>query len=218
MIEMRYNTYQHKGPAMYQHPEPWHNLLGGYTMPTIPSPARKAYLKAWQKANRDKLNAATRRWAARNPEKVAQKKAAQKLKNPTYAADYYASHKEEYRLRGAAYYAANKEAIQERHRGWHKRNPEKSRAAWMRYRARKRNATIGTIDFEAILARDGWICHICGDLVLRSELSFDHVIPLNKGGSHTQDNLAVAHNSCNKGKGDRLNVPSVMPLRIRRRR
>lgn len=181
------------------------------------SPARKAYIQEWQRANRDKLRAADKRWSENHPDRVAAKRVARKLKRPAYFSEYYAANKDRIRDKGIAYYTANKDRVQAKNRAWHKANPDKSRAGWMRYRARKHNVTIGPVDFIAILARDGWVCHICGDFVTRPELSFDHIIPLNKGGAHTEDNLAVAHLTCNKSKGDRLGIKSALPPRIRRR-
>lgn len=34
--------------------------------------------------------------------------------------------------------------------------------------------------------------------------TLDHIIPLSKGGTHTWDNVQLAHMSCNAGKCDRL--------------
>lgn len=171
----------------------------------------------YQDAHPDRPRTATRRWSERNPEKVKAGRARFKERRPTYYADYYSANKERYRQQGAAYYEANKDRIRVRHQRWYQSNPSAVRALWMRRRARQRGATVGAVDFDAILARDGWICHLCGDLVMRNELSFDHIVPLNKGGAHSNDNLAVAHNRCNKIKKDRLDVPSKAPPRIRSR-
>jgi 5-methylcytosine-specific restriction endonuclease McrA len=70
-------------------------------------------------------------------------------------------------------------------------------------RARKHHARIGSVRREAIIERDNQTCHICERYVERRNLVLDHVIPLSLGGSHTEDNLAVAHRSCNARKGNR---------------
>jgi 5-methylcytosine-specific restriction endonuclease McrA len=61
----------------------------------------------------------------------------------------------------------------------------------------------------AIYERDDWTCHICGDQVDRDaqvpDLAapvLDHVIPIARGGSHTEDNLKTAHFYCNSVKRD----------------
>ena len=51
-----------------------------------------------------------------------------------------------------------------------------------------------------ILARDNWICHICGH---PGADTMDHLIPWSHGGTNTLDNLRAAHRSCNSRRGDR---------------
>ncbi|WP_416070014.1 HNH endonuclease [Streptomyces sp. ME02-6979-3A] len=60
-----------------------------------------------------------------------------------------------------------------------------------------------------IFERDRWTCHICGDPVDRSAQvpdlaapTLDHVTPIARGGSHTEDNLKTAHFYCNSVKRD----------------
>lgn len=43
-------------------------------------------------------------------------------------------------------------------------------------------------------------CHICKKKVRDADLHFDHVIPLSKGGEHSELNVAVAHGRCNVRK------------------
>lgn len=71
-------------------------------------------------------------------------------------------------------------------------------------RARIKGQSVGTVRFNDVLRRDGWLCHLCGGFVTRETLSFDHVVPLAKGGAHAVDNLKVAHLACNRVKGARL--------------
>lgn len=89
----------------------------------------------------------------------------------------------------------------------------------------KRRKTInvnGEIDkditLEKLFERENGQCHICGLLcnyndykiseeghfiVGRFYPSIDHVIPLSKGGTHTWDNIKLAHLSCNSWKGNK---------------
>lgn len=55
-----------------------------------------------------------------------------------------------------------------------------------------------------VIARDGYICGICGDLVCPTELSVDHIIPIARGGTDDLTNLQVAHRVCNSRKGARM--------------
>lgn len=52
--------------------------------------------------------------------------------------------------------------------------------------------------------RDNWICNICGKPVDKNlkypdpmSPSLDHIIPLSKGGKHSEDNIHIAHLRCN---------------------
>lgn len=73
-----------------------------------------------------------------------------------------------------------------------------------RRRARLLKADIrGSIDYSYIQSRDKMICHICRKKVCPTELNFDHVIPLAKGGEHSTLNLAVSHARCNQKKNAR---------------
>lgn len=60
-----------------------------------------------------------------------------------------------------------------------------------------------------LIARGRPPCHLCGKEIDYAAshlepLSFtiDHVIPINKGGQDTLENLAAAHRRCNLRKGD----------------
>ncbi len=69
----------------------------------------------------------------------------------------------------------------------------------------------------AVMERDGWTCHICGEEApreLRGTMRWnapelDHIIPLSAGGPHTYENVACAHRACNLEKGGALPPGSV---------
>lgn len=71
-----------------------------------------------------------------------------------------------------------------------------------------------TINLQSVFDRDKGICKICGKPVNINERkehgsgrmypTIDHIKPLSKGGSHTWDNVQLAHNHCNAGKCDKL--------------
>jgi 5-methylcytosine-specific restriction endonuclease McrA len=65
----------------------------------------------------------------------------------------------------------------------------------------KSNARRETIDLPRLAKRDGWQCHICKRKVTRKNWSHDHLVPLSVGGSHTWDNVALAHALCNSIRG-----------------
>lgn len=92
---------------------------------------------------------------------------------------------------------------------WRENNPEKQslieRNARARRRQRERNQAVGSVDYSAILERDGMHCHICDtDIPSLDVLHFDHVIPLSKGGPHSEDNIKPSHAACNLSKGAKM--------------
>lgn len=52
-----------------------------------------------------------------------------------------------------------------------------------------------------VIARDGYVCGICGLPVPRGDVSIDHIYPRSKGGPTTMANLRVTHRRCNSRKG-----------------
>ncbi len=51
--------------------------------------------------------------------------------------------------------------------------------------------------------KDNSICYLCGfEIETVEDASWDHIIPLSKGGKDSEDNLALTHYSCNSEKGD----------------
>lgn len=76
-----------------------------------------------------------------------------------------------------------------------------------------------TITLEKLIKRDKNICHICGEICDESDYtidedgnfivgekhpSIDHVVPVSKGGTHTWDNVKLAHHYCNTVKSNYL--------------
>lgn len=63
---------------------------------------------------------------------------------------------------------------------------------------------------KIVLAQEEF-CHICGEYVDKElktphpgSPEVDHVIPKEKGGRDTLDNLKLAHRKCNRDKSDKL--------------
>lgn len=70
------------------------------------------------------------------------------------------------------------------------------------------------ITLKAVIERDNGICQICGLPIDDTDINnghigrmyptLDHIIPLSKGGSHTWNNVQLAHMKCNAGKCDKM--------------
>lgn len=101
--------------------------------------------------------------------------------------------------RGARYYQKHKDQVIARVVNHQKRTYDSARSV---EKSRRRMAMKKFAD--TILARDGYVCHICSQPVARENLVFDHIIPVSRGGSTTLDNLKVSHVVCNARKGTKL--------------
>lgn len=91
------------------------------------------------------------------------------------------------------------------------------RDAVAKRRALEVGATVGSVSRWRVHERDGWTCHICGDPVDRNAVVpdlaspvLDHVIPLARGGAHSEANLKTAHFYCNSVKRDLVEGWSVI--------
>jgi 5-methylcytosine-specific restriction endonuclease McrA len=176
------------------------------------NPGRKqAQWQEWYAANREYNQARGRKWRKANPDRVRESKRRDERAHP-----------ERVRAAAARFREANRERLREYFREWRRRNPERARAITNdgnhRRRARLRGVPEEAIDRFVIYERDGGICWLCDLPVERGCFELDHIIPIAGGGSHTTDNVAVAHGSCNRAKGTKLvvRVP-VVDIRGRKR-
>lgn len=106
---------------------------------------------------------------------------------------------------------ANRKRNSEMKRQWKKNNPERQREANRRRHAIKQSVDAEKIDLLVLYERDNWTCYLCGlsvDPKLKwpdpGSASQEHVIPLAKNGTHTWDNVRLAHWGCNLSKGAKL--------------
>jgi 5-methylcytosine-specific restriction endonuclease McrA len=66
-----------------------------------------------------------------------------------------------------------------------------------------------------VYARDGHRCQYCGQAFPSTELTFDHVLPVARGGNKEWGNIVTCCIPCNRRKGDR--TPEEAGLRLIRR-
>jgi 5-methylcytosine-specific restriction endonuclease McrA len=138
--------------------------------------ARAAYMREYNErpGNRDKKRAKDKRY----------RDASDKEKVRTYMAEYYLNNRQD--LIDAA-----REHTQERRQ---------------RVKDSTKDSGIGIVSLRK---RDGDLCHLCDGIMefVTSttynpwKVSMDHVLPLAKGGTHTWDNVKLAHLRCNLSKG-----------------
>jgi len=65
---------------------------------------------------------------------------------------------------------------------------------------------------DNVFARDGYVCQYCGRRFSVSQLSVDHVIPRDRGGRNTWENLVTSCKACNERKANRLPHEAGMRL------
>lgn len=144
----------------------------------------------------------------------------------------YQRHREKNLARNRKYHADNRERLQARSRKWraenpgyqakktkewYAENPERAKEIWRDKRGRRREQEQLTftmpIQYDRLLAKYGMVCHLCKKTIEKDQMSWDHVIPLARGGTHTEENLKPAHRRCNSLKGAGKGLPRNVPPR-----
>lgn len=150
------------------------------------SKQQKSGLKPWCKKCSVKD---TVRWQKENPEKHKEKSAKWQKENPKKRI-----------ISCAKWYEKNPTHKKE----WREQNPFKWRDHNKRSKLKRANS-IGhsKVSYDAIIKRDGCICHICGGEVALDDIHFDHIMPLSRGGEHSEENISVSHSRCNLRKGSK---------------
>lgn len=105
------------------------------------------------------------------------------------------------------WYIKNKDRKYQKYLEWRKNNPDKSRAIWHRYKSNKLNAE-GDFTAEQWQLLVGYYCPagLCLDCGNARKLTYDHVIPLSKGGSNYIDNIQPLCGSCNSKKSNHNSI------------
>lgn len=161
------------------------------------------YASEWYQENKEKVKARGRKWERNNPAKVSAKFRRWKSKNPDRISE-----------NGRRYRQENREKINESARGrykkdpqryissvqeWQHNNPGKVAAIASRRRTRKTEAggSYTAAEFKALCELYDNCCVCCGQ---EKPLTFDHVIPVSKGGSSDISNGQPMCRPCNSKK------------------
>lgn len=129
-------------------------------------------------------------YSKNNPEKRAESKRQS-----------YQNHKHEIALKSKIYYSNNKDRLYQRSKKWAQQNPEKINNKYNRRRSRIANAETFDIRDSFLIRLYSSPCVACGS---RNKITMDHVVPISRGGRHSEGNLQPLCLSCNSGKCNKL--------------
>ena len=170
-------------------PGPLHRRVP-YTPEELAVRTREQAKKSYER-NREKSLARTKRYREENPE-------------------YMEAKGREWRAANPGYQSASAKV-------WYAANPERAREIWRDKSGRRRQRVVSTatgrIRYKLLREIHGDHCHLCGGQIQQGQMSWDHVVPLARGGTHTEDNLMPAHRRCNSRKGAREGLPDDAPPR-----
>jgi len=154
----------------------------------------RAYMKAYRLKNRARLSAQLKAWSARNPERVREITKRHRL-----------ARRPQKRLADKRYRQEKPEAYKASVARAKASKPDLYRTiavkGAMKRRARMKSAICEPVSLVRIADRDRGCCHLCRRQVERADRSFDHLIPILRGGAHAEWNLLLAHDRCNKRRG-----------------
>ncbi len=162
------------------------------------------YYKEWSEKNKEARAKYNREWNEKNREVRRE-----------YDREFAKSNRERQKERNREYYEKNREKVLAANKLWAENNKERSKEITTNGRHRRRARIKGvkseTVSSLKVFERDSWKCGICGKRVNKRlkypdplSPSLDHIIPLSKNGTHTYDNVQLAHLRCNLRKSDKI--------------
>ena len=171
---------------------------------------RAAYHKKWQAENKDKLAASQKKYRAENKEKIA-------AANKEYQKKWYLENKERVNIKRKKYYEKNKEKELLVCKEWRDNHPDyqlsyqrANKDKMAEYSNRRRASKVGngvfTIAQKFMRNLYNSPCVSCG---ASENITADHIIPIIKGGRHSEGNLQPLCGSCNSSKNSKLWIEFV---------
>lgn len=156
--------------------------------------------KLWRKNNPQASASIAKRYREKNREKMRQR-----------TREWYRKNLEYNRTRKQVYRENLSEKQKARHkilaRRWYSKNRPCFILAATKRKRLKDSQTVNLLAIKTwmreVLSRPLAQCYYCRSVVLTSQMDFDHVIPLSKGGLHCVSNLCVSCACCNGSKSNR---------------
>ena len=151
---------------------------------------RKDYKDGFLKICKDCHAQKNREWYATNKQKKINYQAQKRIGKRQEARDYAKNYRHQ-----------NPEKIKDSHTRWRKNNPEKVREHEHRRRARLLSNDEFYITEKFFIKLYKSPCVGCGET---KNITQDHVIPIARGGTHSEGNLQPMCKRCNSSKKDKL--------------
>ena len=172
---------------------------------TIAGIPANEYKRRWNAKNSEKLKLYKARYLAK-PEAKEKTKQYQDIYNKSgihklAQKKWYEKNAEREKARVAQWRKNNREKMLAYKREYLQKNLDKHRLHQAKRRAQIYSTRTGKIDLDKLL--ENMICGICNNPIL-VDYEIDHIVPLSRGGTHTQDNLQLAHSPCNNTKNNKL--------------
>ena len=124
-----------------------------------------------------------------------------KAYHKAYKKEWYAKNKKKISEDGRKYYAANQQKLKDKTKLWSLENPEKIRIQKHKRRVAEKGGGIFTITAKFMNRLYSSDCRFCGG---SENITADHIIPISKGGRHSEGNLQPLCKSCNSSKHTKL--------------
>lgn len=183
----------------------------------------KAKVKEWALKNKEKIVDQCRAYYLKNKGRLLKKAQQYAIQNKSKVVEYKRKWKNKNRelvkVRHKEWKKANRERYKIQQREWYERNKEQAKQASVKWAktpsgkasfansAHRRRALKAKTTSESIadeikrLLKLAKACYYCERPFSKTlKPTIDHILPLNKGGSHTIDNLCLACKSCNSKK------------------
>lgn len=167
---------------------------------------QRAYMRQYRLNNPERVRAIEKRKDAKRHDAKRAQERERYATDPEFRAQVAAN--------SARWRATNPERRAELREAWNLAHPERvkeiRRGITHRQRAKRLGVEIGPVNFAAVLDRFGGRCGICGELITDTpsfgadSLTFDHIVPLSRGGPHSESNVQPAHLRCNAQKSAKL--------------
>ena len=176
------------------------------------SEARKAYMKVYRQANKERLSATSGAYRMANREKISAYniayQRAHKEAGAVAARKYYALNKEKRLARIKIYYISNRESVITRKKAYHQANPGKACATTAKRKAAKLQRTPNWLtvdDYHAIRTLYETAAALTKSTGIKHHV--DHVIPLQGktvSGFHCPTNLQILTATENQIKNNKF--------------